>query len=80
VPGSLKLVPAVRVGGEWPRTYVAKGSDDLCGPMFGGNYADTSDSRFGEAMERTVKGTRFFGAVPIHDRYETWAQYESLSR
>jgi hypothetical protein len=43
------------------------------GPMFGGNYAATSDSRFGEAVG-------FYGAVPIHDRYETGEQYDMLSR
>lgn len=37
--------------------------------MFGGNYAATSDSRFGEAVERLL-GRKFYGAVPIHDRCE----------
>jgi len=77
VPGALKLVPAVDAGDG---TYVEKLADGMCGPMFGGNYGDTSDSRFGELSERLVPGTRFHGAVPIHDRYETWAEYEALSR
>jgi hypothetical protein len=42
------------------------------GPMMGGNYAATSDSRFSEA-------TGQYGAIAIHDRYETPEQYISLS-
>lgn len=38
-------------------------------PMMGGNYAATSDSRFGEAC-RDLLGHDFYGAVAIHDRYE----------
>jgi hypothetical protein len=38
--------------------------------MFGGNYAGTSDSRFKDAVENLI-GTRFYGAIPVHDRYET---------
>lgn len=33
----------------------------------GGNFAHTSDSRFMEACER-LTGSRFYGAVAIHDR------------
>lgn len=44
------------------------------GWMAGGNYASTSDSRFSEL----VGG--MYGAVSIHDRQETWEQYELLSR
>jgi hypothetical protein len=35
----------------------------------GGNYAGTSDGRFSNAVEKII-GTRFYGAVPIHDWYE----------
>lgn len=45
----------------------------LIGPMMGGNYGATSDSRWAAA-------TGMYGAIPIHDRYETRAQYDSLSR
>lgn len=38
-------------------------------PMFGGAYVATSDSRFNAAVERIV-GARFYGAVPLHDRFE----------
>lgn len=40
--------------------------------MFGGNYAVTSDSRFGELVEK-ILGRQFrhaVGAVAIHDRTE----------
>jgi len=66
--GTLKLVP---VGDERE----GKGA----GPMMGGNYGATSDSRFNEACEK-ILGHVFYGAVPIHDRYETWAMNEALSR
>jgi hypothetical protein len=51
----------------------------MVGPMFGGNYAETSDGRFTEAL-RELTGAKFYGAVPIFDRYETPAEYEALSR
>jgi hypothetical protein len=39
--------------------------------MFGGNYASTSDSRFGEAAREMLDGEQYWiGAVPIHDRAE----------
>ena len=60
-PGCLRLVPAIKAGNEW----VVKPEWS----MFGGNYGATSDSRFSEACERLL-GHRFYGAVPIHDRYE----------
>lgn len=37
--------------------------------MFGGNYAATSDSRFGALADRLL-GQKFFGAVAIFDRVE----------
>jgi hypothetical protein len=51
----------------------------MVGPMFGGNYAETCDSRFQEAL-RKVTGARFYGAVPIHDRWDTPEDHEALSR
>lgn len=61
VPGCLRIVPAVREGSKWVR---ASGWW-----MFGGNFAHTSDSRFGEAA-RALLGTEFYGAVAVHDRQE----------
>lgn len=40
-----------------------------CRTTFGGNFAATSDSRFGEAV-RNLIGGEFYGAVAIHDRFE----------
>jgi hypothetical protein len=64
---TLKLVPV----GD-PR------AEECIGPMFGGNYAATSDSRFSRACEKLL-GHSFYGAVPIHDRFETQRQYNALS-
>lgn len=50
-----------------------------CGPMASGAYVASSDSRFREAVEKLL-GHRFYGALPLHDRYETWGQYDALSR
>lgn len=42
------------------------------GWMFGGNYAATSDYRFGEM-------TGIYGAIAIHDRQETQEQYDMMA-
>lgn len=42
--------------------------------MMGGNYGATSDSRF----SRMIGG--MYGAVAIHDRYETPEEYEMYSK
>ena len=42
--------------------------------MMGGNYGATSDGRF----DRMIGG--MYGAVAIHDRYETQEEYDMLSR
>lgn len=51
----------------------------MIGPMMGGNFANTSDSRVGRAVEKLL-GQSFYGAIAIHDRFETQAQYDTLSR
>lgn len=43
------------------------------GPMYGGNCIDSSDSRWRDVVGR-------YGPVRVYDRYETWAQYERLTR
>lgn len=40
------------------------------GPMMGGAFGYTSDSRFSEAVELLTGAEDFYGAVPIHDRFE----------
>ena len=42
------------------------------GPMFGGNFLYSSDSRFRDRVNEYP--------IPIHDRFETKEQYEALSR
>ena len=39
------------------------------GPMFGGNFTSSSDSRFMRIVQKTT-GVKFYGAIPIHDRFE----------
>lgn len=46
-------------------------------PMFGGNYAASSDSRWSELGD--VFGHGRISAVRVHDRIESWAQYQQLS-
>ena len=41
----------------------------LCGPMFGGAFIWSSDSRFPSRQP-----------IPVHDRYETPERYDMLSR
>lgn len=48
-----------------PEEEIEKGS----WTMFGGNYGATSDSRFNDAVSKLL-GSRFYGALPIHDRVE----------
>ena len=41
------------------------------GPMAGGNYATTSDSRWGKMLARQYgRHYRFANCLSIHDRYE----------
>lgn len=63
------IVPAVKVGDEW----VPERREGIIGPMAGGNFAGTSDSRW----NRRVDGR---GVVSVHDRFETPAEYAILSR
>lgn len=51
---------------------------DGIGPMMGGSFAATSDSRFSRLCNRII-GQPFYGAVAIHDRYETAEEYGILS-
>lgn len=62
---SVKVVPAVELNGTGSGRWATKPGWS----MFGGNYAACSDSRFGEAVRRSL-GVDFYGAVAIHDRFE----------
>ena len=70
-PRLIKLVKHVREG-ELAYVHAEQinpgDTSHLCGPMFGGNFVYTSDSRFPGRYP-----------IPVHDRYETWEQYKLLS-
>lgn len=69
----LELVRRNLFGGEYlhaePRNVGDK--SNLVGPMFGGNFVYTSDSRFNAVSKYPI---------PVHDRWETRQAYDSLSR
>jgi hypothetical protein len=48
----------------------------IVGPMAGGNYAI---AQYGDDA-KAWKALGLSGAIPVHDRYETQAQYDALSR
>ncbi len=48
--------------------------------MAGGHFAETSDSRFGRAVAEYLHVSRFYGALSLHDRTESAAMSEALSR
>ncbi len=64
IPGAAHLVPVVPngTGDGW---VVEQGWH-----MFGGHYATTSDSRFGEILAKFLRVSRFAGAIGVHDRVE----------
>jgi len=45
--------------------------EGVAGPMMGGNYVHTSDSRFRGIANHPL---------PVHDRFEAWEQYKALTR
>ena len=58
--------------------YPVEAKSGQVGPMAGGNFGYSCDSRWSEAV-RKLTGSPFYGAVAIHDRYETPEQYRALS-
>ena len=77
VPGPFDPTPnapaAVLESGASARIVPVFKPEGTLGPMFGGNYAASSDSRF-------RKAAGIYGAVAIHDRFETPEMYEMLSQ
>lgn len=61
---------------------VRKRAEGLVGPMMGGNYASTSDSRWARYVASKLDPQFRFVAtcLPIHDRYETPEMYDALTR
>ena|ERR1035437_308339 len=68
LPGILKVVAAEKVGDAW----LPVAPSDQVGPMFGGTFAHNSDTRFASA-------TKWCGAIAIHDRFESVADYQTYS-
>jgi len=57
--------------GPGGRQYVAEPlvqPEGMCGPMFGGHFIYTSDSRFPSDQP-----------IHVHDRFETWETYNAMS-
>lgn len=75
--GTVKIVPAVLFAGTGP--YVPANLRGAVGPMMGGCYVGTSDSRLGEAICEITGQSFASGMVPLHDRFETPEQYRALS-
>ena len=67
---SVKLVRRNLSRGEYLHVEPIIKPDGMVGPMFGGNFIYTSDSRFREISVYPI---------PIHDRFETSEQYRQLS-
>lgn len=67
--------PAVKIEqGNLPQTVkivpVDAPEGPVNGPMAGGCFVATHDSRFTEAIVRLTNVSHFYGAVALHDRYE----------
>lgn len=73
IPGPFEPTPdapAALLESHYPGVLrIISEDNEMRRPMFGGNFAYTSDSRFSEACERLLNHS-FSGAVKIHDRYE----------
>lgn len=76
--GNPILVPAVWSDTGADADWVPLRPAGYVGPMAGGNYAESSDDRFTKAV-RELGGHPFYGALSVHDRFETPAEYRSLS-
>jgi len=67
---TVKVVPVARL---------ERFGENKIGPMMGGCYVTTSDSRFGEKL-RDMGQSNSYVAIPLHDRYETQKEYNALSK
>ena len=56
-------------GGKYYHAEPVDRPEGKAGPMFGGNYVTTSDSRMLTDHP-----------IPVHDRFDTWEDYDLLSR
>jgi hypothetical protein len=67
---AVRIVERVIMGKPYVHVEPIDQPDGMLGPMMGGTYVATPDSRL-----RAIAT----GAIPLHDRFETAAQYASLS-
>ncbi len=66
-PAAVLVVDSSPVGGRiYHRAKPLKGREHCAGPMFGGAYVEFRDF--------------FSSPIPVHDRFETWEEYDILSR
>tara|TARA_R100001594_G_scaffold97709_1_gene132086 strand:+ start:1860 stop:2231 length:372 start_codon:yes stop_codon:yes gene_type:complete len=70
--GGAKVIPCV----DDPTNMFGDMSNQI-GPMMGGTFVTTSDSRFSNKLEKM--GVSSGVAIPFHDRYETTEQHRALS-
>lgn len=49
------------------------------GPMMGGSYAASCDSRWSRMCMKANGGEPFYGAVAVHDRYESEKEHKASS-
>jgi len=73
-PGMVRAVPAVRIDDEWHPLEL----EDVVGPAMGGAYVASPCTPFSDATEE-ITGAPFYGAVALHDRFETTAEYAVFS-
>lgn len=71
--GTARVVPAVPAGDG--TSWVPEARRGAVGPMAGACFV-SGDSRVTEKAEEIIGG-RFYGALALHDRFETAAQYAS---
>ena len=69
-PRLLRLVRRNYAAGEYLHAEpIAPAPEGCVGPMFGGNFIYTCDSRFPSPYP-----------IPVHDRYETYEVYDLMTR
>ena len=67
---SLRLVKRIIGNKEYIHAEPVERPEDKVGPMWGGNFVYSSDSRFSEVSPYPI---------PVHDRFETTQENERLS-
>lgn len=78
-PGLVRAVEAELLDGRSPNgpDWAERRSATLVGPMFGGCYV-AGNSAITELAEAITRAP-FYGAIALHDRWETAAQYAEMS-